>query len=145
MKKTAKTLLILLLSLVMLLTGIPTLAAEADAGESAGPSPRLSHLGTATFGFSALDSGAHVDVSYEAYESSFVEARVTFKLEKRNLLFFWKDLDEWSATSTEVWGDFYHIFALDGKGVYRATMRLEVWGTDGTCDVIEDSRKSKYS
>ena len=145
MKKTAKTLLILALSLVMLFTCIPTLAAEADAGTSAGVTPRLSHLGGATFGFSALDSGAHVDVSYEAYSASFVEARVTFKLEKKTLIFFWKDLDEWSATSTELWGDFYHIFALDGKGTYRATMRLEVWGIDGTCDVIEDSLQRKYS
>lgn len=144
MKKTAKTLLVLALAVIMLVTGIPTFAAES-AGTSTGVSPRFSHLGTAAFGFSTLDSGAHVDVSYEAYKSSFVVARVTFKLEKKTLLFFWKDLGEWSSSSTDYLGDFYHIFPLDGNGTYKATMRLEVWGTDGTCDLIEDSRQSKYS
>ena len=139
MKKTAKTLLILALTLVMLFTGVPTFAAEADTGVS----PRLSHMGGGSFSFSALDDGGHVSILYEAY-SSFVRAEVTVKLEKRVMLLFWKDLDTWSATSTEKWGDFYHIFALDGKGTYKASMTLKVYGNDGTYDVIEDSIQSSY-
>ena len=144
MKKTAKTFLVLALSLLMLVTGIPTLAAEADTGANTGITPRLSHMGSASFGFSALESGGHVNVTYEGYDDSFVRAEVTIKLEKRYLLFFWKDKDEWSASSTEVWGDFYHIFELDGKGTYKATMTLKVYGIDGTYDIIEDSIESEY-
>ena len=141
MKKTAKTLLALALAVVMLVTGIPTFAAEADTGIS----PRLSHMGSASFGFSAIESGGHVSVTYEGYEDSFVRADVTIKLEKKTFFFFWKDMDTWSATSTELWGYFYHVFELDGKGTYKATMTLKVYGTDGTYDLIEDSIESKYS
>ena len=145
MKKTAKTLLILALSLVMLFTGMPTFAAEADAVTGAGISPRFSHMGSASFSFSAIESGGHVDVTYEGYGDSFVRAEVTIKLQKRNLLFFWRDLDEWSASSTDLWGDFYHIFELDGKGMYKATMTFKAYGTDGTYDIIEDYIESRYS
>ena len=140
MKKTAKTLLILALTLVMLFTGVPTFAAEADTGIS----PRLSHMSGGVFTFSALDDGAHVSITYEGYTDSFVRAEVTVKLEKRVMLLFWKDLDTWSATSTELCGHFYHIFEHDGKGTYKATMTLKVYGTDGTYDVIEDSIQSSY-
>ena len=140
MKKTAKTFLILALSAVMFLTAIPVFASGADTGIS----PRLSHMGGARFSFSALESGGHVDVTYEGYDDTFVQATVTVKLEKRYLLFFWKDIDEWSATSTELWGSFYHIFELDGTGKYKATITLEVLGTDGTTDVITDSIESTY-
>ena len=140
MKKTAKTFLVLALSLVMLLMGIPTSAAGTDTGIS----PRLSHMGGGAFTFSAHETGGHVDISYEGYSDSFVQATVTVKLQKKFLFFFWTDVDEWSATSTELWDNFYHCFELDGRGTYKATMRLEVLGTDGTVDVIEDSIESTY-
>ena len=140
MKKTAKTFLVLTLSLVMLLTGITSSATEANAGIS----PRLSHFGGGSFSFSALESGGHTAISYEGYPDTFVQATVTVKLEKKFLFFFWNDVDEWTATSTELLGTFYHVFELDGKGTYKATMRLEVLGTDGTVDVIEDSIESIY-
>ena len=140
MKKTAKTFLILALSAVMFLTSIPVFASGADTGIS----PRLSHMGSARFSFNATDTGGHVAVSYEGYDDTFVQATVTVKLEKRYLLFFWKDIDEWSATSTELWGYFIHTFALDGTGKYRATITLEVLGTDGTTDVITDTIESTY-
>ena len=139
LKKTAKTFLILALSAIMFMTSIPVFA-SADTGIS----PRLSHMGGARFSFSALESGGQVDISYEGYDDTFVQATVTVKLEKRYLLFFWKDIDEWSASSTELWGFFSHTFTLDGKGKYKATMTLEVLGTDGTTDVITDSIESTY-
>ena len=141
MKKTAKTLLALALAVIMLVTGIPTFAAEAGTGRS----PRLSHMSGASFSFSAIESGGHVSITYEGYEDSYVRTEVSVKLEKKTFFFFWKDIDTWSATSTELWGEFYHIFELDGKGTYKATMTLKVYGTDGTYDLIEDSMNSKYS
>ena len=140
MKKTAKTFLVLALSFVMLLTGITASATEVNTGIS----PRLSHFGSGAFSFTALESGGQVDISYEGYPDTFVQATVTVKLEKKFLFFFWTDVDEWTATSTELWGFFSHSFELDGRGTYKATMRLEVLGTDGTVDVIEDSIESIY-
>lgn len=140
MKRTAKTLLILALTLVMLFTGVPTFAAEADTGIS----PRLSHFGGATFVFSAIEEGGCVAISYEAYPDTFVRAEVNVRLAKKVMLFFWEDIAVWGEESTELWGDFYHIFELDGKGTYKATMTLKVYGTDGTYDIIEDSIQSSY-
>jgi hypothetical protein len=140
MKRTAKTLLILALTLVMLFTGVPTFAAEADTGVS----PRLSHMGTGSFSFSALDDGGHVSITYEGYSDSFVRAEVNVRLAKKVMLFFWEDIAVWGEESTEDWGDFYHIFELDGKGTYKATITLKIYGTDGTYDLIEDSIQSSY-
>lgn len=140
MKKHLKPLLALALTLIMCFTGITSLAAEAETGIS----PRLSHMGGARFSFNALDVGGEVYVAYEGYEDSFVRAKVTIKLQKQFLFFWWTDVDEWSATSTELWGYFLHVFPLDGRGTYKATMTLEVFGTDGTSDVIVDSIESTY-
>lgn len=144
MKKTAKTLLILALSVVMFLTSIPAFASNEAVGASAGVSPRLSHMGGGAFSFNALESGGIAEVSYEGYPDTFVQATVTFKVEKRFLLFFWNDIGEWTGSSTELWGTLYHIFELDGSGKYRCNMTLEVLGTDGTKDVIQDTIESSY-
>lgn len=140
MKKHLKPMLALALTLIMCFTGITSLAAEAETGIS----PRLSHMGGGAFSFIAAETGGHVDISYEGYEDTFVEARVTVKLQKQFLFFWWWDIAEWSASSTELWGFFSHTFALDGRGTYKATMTLEVFGTDGTSDVIVDSIESTY-
>lgn len=140
MKKHAKVLVSLILALVFCMSGISAFASEADNGIS----PRLSHVGSGAFSFVANENGGHVDISYEGYKSSFVQAKVTVKLEKRFLLVFWNEIDTWTASSTEVWGDFVHTFALNGKGTYRATMTLEVTGIDGTVDVISDVMESTY-
>jgi len=139
MKKHAKIFLAIVLTLMMCLTSIPCFAAEADTGIS----PRLSHMSGGAFSFSALESGGYVDISYEGYPS-FVEARVTVKVQKQFLFFFWTDIGEWSATSTEMFGYFGHVFTLDGSGTYRATMTLEVFGNDGTSDVITDTIEDRY-
>ena len=105
---------------------------------------RLSHLFNANFGFYVGEEGGEAAVSYDGYDS-FVKAAVTFKLQKKYLLFFWEDLDEWSATSTEKYGVFAHWFTLDGKGTYKMNMSLAVMGNDGAVDVIEDSLERTYS
>ena len=139
MKKITKTFLIISLALIMCLSSIPVFASEADTGIS----PRLSHMGSGKFVFSATETGGHVTVTYEGYDS-FVQARVTVKLQKRFLLVFWNDVDEWTTTSTELLGFLSHTFTLNGKGTYKASLTLEVTGTDGTVDVINDSIESTY-
>lgn len=70
---------------------------------------------------------------------------VTVKLQKKFLLLFWTDVDEWSSSSTENYGDFYHVFELNGTGTYKATFTLTITGTDGTVDTVTKEIESKYS
>ena len=130
MKKITKTLIAILLIAIM---GMNSVTAFAS---SEAPSPRLSHMSDGTFTFSATDEGGYANVVYYGYES-FVRADLTVKVEKRFLLFFWNDVDEWSASSTEIDGHFYHVFTLEGSGKYRATFTLLITGNDGTVDTIE--------
>lgn len=141
MIKRMKVPVAILMTLVMCFSYLLLPVSAADAN----PSPRLSHLSSATFGFYAGEEGGEAVVSYDGYEHSFVKAAVTFKLQKKYLLFFWEDLDEWSATSTEKYGVFAHWFTLDGKGTYKMNMSLAVMGNDGSVDVIEDSLERTYS
>ena len=140
MKKHTKIFVATILTLVMCFSGLTAFASE----ENGGISPRLSHMSGGSCSFIAGDGEGHASVSYEGYSDSFMMAKVTFKLQKRFLLVFWNDVDEWSATNVELCGFFYHIFELDGKGTYRVKMTLEVAGNDGTIDVIEDTRESTY-
>lgn len=138
MRKITKSLTALLLVAIMCMTSIT--AAFAAEGN---PSPRLSHTSNGGFGFAATAEGGYVDCTYYGYDS-FVRADITITLEKRYLLVFWEDMDEWSASSTDIHGEFYHTFPLDGEGMYRANFTLIITGNDGTTDVITDTIKSKY-
>ena len=140
MTKRIKTLVAMIMTLVMCLSCFTVFASAAETGVS----PRLSHMAGGTFVFSATENGGEAYVSYDGYPDSFVSAKVTFQLQKRFLLVFWNDVAEWSATSTELCGYFYHEFELDGTGTYRLNMTLEVTGNDGTVDVITDSMEDKY-
>lgn len=143
MKKITKAFLIILLSLVMSLTSIPTFASESQANENAGIMPCLSHMEDGIFSFNATENGGYIVVSYDGYDS-FVRADVTVKLQKRFLWVFWNDVDEWSASSTDINGIFLHTFTLTGSATYRATFTLLITGTDGTVDTVEQVIESKY-
>ena len=139
MKKTVKTLLLILLSMFMCLTSISVHASESQI------MPRLSHMDDASFTFLADASGGYIDVEYTGYPASFLGAKLTVKVEKRFLLVFWNEVGTWtSETSTEVYGSFYHVMPLNGSGKYRATFTLEVLGTDGTLDVVDMVIESDY-
>ena len=141
MKKTVKTIILIVLSMLMCLTNISAYATESENAIM----PRLSHLGDASFTFLADASGGHIDVEYTGYPASFLGAKLTVKVEKRFLLVFWNEVGTWtSETSTEVYGSFYHVMPLNGSGTYRATFTLEVLGTDGTLDVITDTLICDY-
>ena len=138
MRKITKSLTALLLVAIMCLT-----SATAVFAAEGSPSPRLSHMSNGGFAFAATAEGGYVDATYHGYDS-FVRADITITLEKRYLLVFWEDMGEWSASSTDINGEFYHTFPLDGEGMYRANFTLIITGNDGTTDVITDSMKSKY-
>ena len=137
MRKITKTLVGIMLIAVLSMTSITSFASEQNI------SPRLSHTGVANFTFSATANGGYADVTYYGYDS-FVRADLTVKVEKSFLLFFWSEIGTWSSSSTEMNGDFFHTFTLDGSGKYRASFTLTVTGNDGTVDTITDVIESRY-
>lgn len=145
MKKITKTLFIICLALIMCIGNVPVTALAAENDTQITVTPRLSHLSDVAFSFSATSSGGHVNVSYTGYSDSFARADVHIKLQKKFLLVFWTDVDEWSASSTDYDDIFSHTFALDGTGTYKATLTFTATGIDGTVDTITDSGESKYS
>lgn len=139
MKKTLKSTILVMLSLLMCLTSIPVSAAESENQIM----PRLSHMDDASFAFDATSSVGYIAATYTGYDASFVSAKLTVTVEKRFLWAFWNDIGTWTSTSTELLGSFYHEMSLNGSGTYRATFTLEVTGTNGTVDVITDTIESK--
>ena len=140
MKKTVKTFLLIVLSMLMSLNSISTYAVETENQIL----PRLSHMDGASFVFSAEDTGGYIEVDYTGYSESFLAAKLTVKVEKRFLLVFWNEVGTWSSTSTELYGYFSHVMPLNGSGKYRATFTLEVLGKDGTLDVVDMVIESDY-
>ncbi len=133
MKKTLKSTILVMLSLLMCLTSIPVCAAESENQIM----PRLSHMDDASFSFDATSSVGYIAATYTGYDASFVSAKLTVTVEKRFLWAFWNDVGTWTATSTDIHGIFEHEMPLNGSGTYRATFVLEVTGTDGTVDVVD--------
>ena len=139
MKKTLKSIVLILISMLMCLTSIPVCAAESENQVM----PRLSHIGDASFVFDATSSVGYIAATYTGYSASFVSAKLTVKVEKRFLWAFWNDVGTWTSTSTDIYGIFEHEMSLNGSGTYRATFTLEVTGTNGTVDVVESVIESK--
>ena len=137
MRKITKSLIATLLIAILCMTSVTAFASED------GPSPRLSHTDSGAFTFSATADGGYVDVTYYGYDS-FVRADLTVKIEKSVWLFFWSEITTWSASNTNIDGEFYTTIPLDGSGKYRATFTLKVTGNDGTVDTITDVIESRY-
>ena len=133
MKKTLKSTILVMLSLLMCLASMPVCATESENQIM----PRLSHMNDASFSFNATSSVGYIAATYTGYDASFVSAKLTVTVEKRFLWAFWNDVGTWTSTSTELYGIFEHEMPLNGSGTYRATFVLEVTGTDGTVDVVD--------
>ena len=133
MKKIVKTLMLVSLSVIMCLTSMPIYASEAEGGIS----PRLTHTNCASYSFNATSSIGYISADYTGVAASFVSAKLTVKVEKQFLFFFWSEVGTWTSTSTDLDGIFYYEMPLTGAGTYRATFVLEVTGTDGTVEVID--------
>ena len=137
MRKITKTLLITLLTLIMCFNAM---SVDASAAEI---EPRLSHVNHVTALFTTDDSEGYANVSCNG-KDSFERMDVNVKLQKRFLLVFWNDVDEWNASSTDPYAILEHVFTLNGTGTYRATFTVTVTGSDGTVDVITETIESKY-
>ena len=137
MKKITRPLIAIFLVAILSLASITASASNEVL------SPRLSHMNSGSFTFSATANGGYVDVTYYGYDS-FVRADLTVKIEKNFLFFFWNEVDTWSASSTELNGHFFNTIPLDGSGTYRASFTLKITGNDGTVDTITDVIEDKY-
>lgn len=140
MKKLVKTFIITFLTIILCFNG--TNLAHASTIDST--NPRLSHTNMANFLFTASNAGGEVVIQYTGNVESFARADVNVKIQKRFLLLFWSDVDEWNASSTETSKILSHTFVLNGTGTYKAIFTLTTTGTDGTVDVITKEIESKY-
>ena len=153
MKKTIISLILILSMLfIAMVGGFTASATEYDSSSNSGISPRFTNCEVCDFTFSVLDPGeAHVLVTYDSRASVFVQAKLTVKIQKKFLGLFWKDVDigmtnnEWIEYSYDVDGRFYNYFPVDGTGTYRAVFLLEMHGTTGVSDEIEDTIEFRYS
>ena len=148
MKKIFKMLLTGLMSIAILLTG--TIAVSAYDG-SQEIMPRLDVALRKTFTFTVSDTNqATVTVRYAADSSVFERANLTVKLEKRFSLLFWITVDigytnnELKVFSTNPNGVYSNTFIVNGTGMYRAHITLEVIGSNGQKDVIEETLEYEY-
>ncbi len=148
MKKVFRILTVAILAFSLLISSsFITSAADEDYGIM----PCYSNVITCIPKFEINSSGDGIaDVRYNAISSVFREARISVKIEKQFLWFFWTEVDigysnnEWTASSTDVNGRFYNSFDLDGSGTYRAVFTIEFIGTNGSVDTIEDTIEKTY-
>ncbi len=120
----------------------------ATTNEENGIVPCYTNTNGSTFVFEIYDNGqATFGATYYGNPDTFVKAKLTLKLQKRNLLFFWKTVDigepdnEWIIYNYDLNGDFYREFPLSSSGTYRAVYTLEVFGNTGIIDTIEGTRE----
>ena len=141
MKNVIKVWLPLFLLSVLLCMSVLPAYAEGQ------PTPRFTNIIECDTLFYVDGSGANVVVTYEAIEETFLRAKVTVKLEKKVLGLFWTDVgDTW--TSDYCYDHLGYISATlpaNGKGTYRATFQLIVYGNQGIADVIDHTIEAKYS
>ena len=152
MKKNVKKMMCMIFALILAFSCTLPVAAQESSNNEIPVAPRLSHCSRCVTTFAVDDPGvATVAVRYSGYQATFVEAKVTIQIQKKFLGLFWKTVDigytnnEWIAYSNELSGSFHNTFSIDGTGTYRAKFKIEIRGTDGTVDVIEDVIERKYS
>lgn len=140
------SIIILILSMLFV-SGIGSFTVSAEE-----ISPRLTNCNNSEATFKVLDPGeAHISVTYNAKSDVFTYAKLTVKIQKKFLVLFWKNVDigttdnEWVSYCYDVNGQFYNYFPVDGTGTYRAVFCLEIYGSSGAVDTIEDTIEFKYS
>ena len=139
MKKTCISLFLALL--MMWATIVPTYAADSARDIM----PLLENTNDCSVYFAITNTGfAEYSVSYYGQETC-TGATVSVKIQKRTLLVFWTTVYEWEGTSTEQNDYIYGSTQLEDTGTYRAVFTVEVHGSNGVTDVIEDKIQKEYS
>ena len=137
-----KTCISLFLAVLMMWASIVPAYAADSTGDIM---PLLENTNQCAVTFYITSSGlAEYSVSYYGQETC-TGATVTVKIQERTLLVFWTTVYEWEATSTEKNDFLYGSTQLEDTGTYRAVFKVEVHGTNGVTDVIEDKIQKEYS
>ncbi len=143
MKKLISVILCASVLLSMLVT-------VASAEGNAGIEPCLNNTSMATTGFEIEDGVAYITLCYAGYTGIATGATITSKIQKKFLLFFWKDVDngmpnnEWINV---IVGDNFlggHSLELTSKGTYRAVVEYVIRGSGGSDDVLNAEVECKY-
>ena len=100
--------------------------------------PRYNNASTIDCLFDIQNDVAYIEVNFVGYSNITYRITVNAKLEKKGLLgLWWSDVDEWTASSTNVTEHFE--FTKDvGSGTYRCTFEVTVEGSGGSADVYTD-------
>lgn len=141
-----KKIIVFALTLVLLINTF-LISAGASTGvelSNTGVTPRWTNCVTCTTSFGVANDVAECFIDYFADESVFTYAVLTVTVEKRFLLAFWKDVDEWSVTSYEHSAYYFANIPVDGKGKYRCHFYLEFYGNTGAVDVVEHTNTYDY-
>ena len=145
--KSKKAIIALLIITSLLNFAVPVMAADQNTSIM----PLWDVMDDNNISFIITSSGlANVVVRYTSDSSVFKEANLTVKIQKRTLLLFWTTVDigepnnEWTAKSTNINGIFNKSFPLDKTGTYRAVITLEIVGTNGKTDTIEETIECEY-
>ena len=90
----------------------------------------------------SADGKANVTVYYDGVPNSTTGATITVKIEKRNLLIFWKDIVEETYYVSGITYINTYTYQLEKTGTYRCTVEYTISGTGGADDVItfEDTK-----
>ncbi len=145
MKKLFKIFIAAVLSTSLLFSSSLT-ASAADLNEGIMPCYDYASNCSPSFNINASGRGV-TELRYLGNSDSFREVKVSVKLEKQILWLFWVGFDNnvWSTSSTDLNGYLYHIFDLDGTGLYKATFTIQFIGIDGSVNNIEEIIERRYS
>ena len=127
-----KKIVTIMLCVLMLFTASPISAFALDDGINS----RFNNVNSSDITFQIVNGYAQIDAMYIGYGNATTGARIYVTLEKRTLLVFWNDVDEWEASSSSYADSFVYRYAVS-SGTYRAKVRMEIYGTNGSADVIE--------
>ncbi len=158
MRKTLFKLLSVFMVCLIAVSFTLTAFADEPINESSVPNyddlvqPCYDNLNSVTTSFSVIDGRGYIAVTYYAYTDTFTYAKLYVKLQKQILGLFWQTVDisdpndQWTGVCYEAQGGtFDPSFYVGGPGTYRVILKLEVYGTDGTVDVVNDTIKSSNS
>ena len=101
--------------------------------------------------FAITNGNAKLTCNFSADESAFSYAKFTLKIQKKTLGFIWTTVDIGEPNNERTYylydchTNFTASYAINSTGTYRAVMKLEVVGYDGTTDSYESTQEYVYN
>lgn len=146
MKKTAKKLSALLLTICLLV--VPTLSVPASAAEI---TPYFNNVTSAAINMNINSDGVMTIVyDYAGSASKVDKAVITTYIEKKTLGLFWTRVNigepdnQWVDTVNDYLYTAHRKVQLSAKGTYRIKGNYTIYGSGGAPDVINFEVEDKY-